>query len=319
MPFLEDLQDRCLYRLEGWWTYEFCYGKHVRQFHQDKDGTIVASFNLGLKTDASKGVAGEDFYYEKFSKGTVCDLTAQPRTCEIRYYCSPEAEVSSLSSIKEPSSCNYIIRIDTPLLCKHPEYAYTVKEATEKIFCFEAPVPALEDIEIEEADLEWKKQKEATQAANAVKEKTTTTTETTPEPATTTTTTKTKKKKKTAATVSDDAAKTTNVNQDNTKEATPTETKNTPPNVLDVSLDPIDPLKELGQTEPVNDVNEENGVKIAFLSEADLSDLIEDFNSAQDELDLKKLKQVFDGFDEVKRKPPASREDKEKKKDKKDL
>ena len=29
----------------GWWKYEFCYGKHVNQYHEDKDNKIV--INLG--------------------------------------------------------------------------------------------------------------------------------------------------------------------------------------------------------------------------------------------------------------------------------
>jgi hypothetical protein len=34
-------------QLEGWWTYEFCYGKLVQQFHQEGE-TRVALFTLGL-------------------------------------------------------------------------------------------------------------------------------------------------------------------------------------------------------------------------------------------------------------------------------
>ena len=34
--FLESLKGSCFYRLEGWWTYEYCFMKSVRQFHQEK-------------------------------------------------------------------------------------------------------------------------------------------------------------------------------------------------------------------------------------------------------------------------------------------
>ena len=34
--YLKSLAGTCFYRLEGWWTYEFCYQKSVRQFHQEK-------------------------------------------------------------------------------------------------------------------------------------------------------------------------------------------------------------------------------------------------------------------------------------------
>lgn len=37
---LSPLRSACLYKWEGWWTYEFCFGEHLRQFHQNTDGTV---------------------------------------------------------------------------------------------------------------------------------------------------------------------------------------------------------------------------------------------------------------------------------------
>lgn len=34
--FLKPLVGKCFYRLEGWWTYEYCFLKSIRQFHQEK-------------------------------------------------------------------------------------------------------------------------------------------------------------------------------------------------------------------------------------------------------------------------------------------
>eukprot|EP00966_Prymnesium_polylepis_P151573 3502271-Prymnesium_polylepis.1 len=34
--YLQPLMGNCFYRLEGWWTYEFCFPKSIRQFHQEK-------------------------------------------------------------------------------------------------------------------------------------------------------------------------------------------------------------------------------------------------------------------------------------------
>ena len=34
--YLQPLKGTCFYRLEGWWTYEFCFQKGLRQFHQEK-------------------------------------------------------------------------------------------------------------------------------------------------------------------------------------------------------------------------------------------------------------------------------------------
>jgi len=88
--------------------------------------------------------------------GSSCDLTGKLRTCEVRFYCEPNADVTVITSIKEPSSCNYIIRVDTPLLCKHPKYISKLDEETEKILCFETPIPT--ELEIQEEEQKQKKQ-----------------------------------------------------------------------------------------------------------------------------------------------------------------
>ena len=38
-PVAERYQGACFYRAEGWWTYELCINKHVRQFRQSEEGT----------------------------------------------------------------------------------------------------------------------------------------------------------------------------------------------------------------------------------------------------------------------------------------
>jgi len=155
--FLESLHETCIYRWEGWWTYEFCHGKHVRQFHQEQDGSIPAQFLLGQDVGMTSGIPGSDYYSEEYEAGSVCDLTGKARTCEIKFYCAQNSDVSVFTSIKEPSSCNYEIRIDTPLLCKHPKYKSKLETETERILCFETPIPTEEEVLEEEQKI--KKQK----------------------------------------------------------------------------------------------------------------------------------------------------------------
>ena len=38
---------QCWTLREGWWTYEWCYDKWVRQFHEDK-GIFLSEYLLGL-------------------------------------------------------------------------------------------------------------------------------------------------------------------------------------------------------------------------------------------------------------------------------
>lgn len=45
----------CIFKVEGYWTYELCHGKHIRQFRAEGTGPkttrIVKEFYLGLATD----------------------------------------------------------------------------------------------------------------------------------------------------------------------------------------------------------------------------------------------------------------------------
>ncbi|GAQ84749.1 protein OS-9 [Klebsormidium nitens] len=127
----------CFYLIDGWWTYEFCYRKHVRQFHKEGD-KVVADFSLGtFDSDATAALsdgsevgfqkepqsaeAALRYYSQVYTNGTSCDLTDQLRQTEVRFFCSPESQ-SYLSAILEPATCRYILKFHTPLLCKHPLY-----------------------------------------------------------------------------------------------------------------------------------------------------------------------------------------------------
>ena len=59
--YLQPLMGTCFYRLEGWWTYEFCFQKSIRQFHQEKvrptaakaeTTTITQEYTLGAWTSS---------------------------------------------------------------------------------------------------------------------------------------------------------------------------------------------------------------------------------------------------------------------------
>jgi len=133
----------CLFKLTGWWTYEFCYHKHFQQFHQPREGPIQQQYILGsykegsppgqinnLNVDHSPSSdleASLPYYSESYSDGTLCDLTGEPRTTEIRYYCNTE-KVNLLKDIQEPSSCNYVVSIHTFLMCHFT--AFKPKQST---------------------------------------------------------------------------------------------------------------------------------------------------------------------------------------------
>lgn len=157
--------------MAGWWTYEFCYGKHIRQYHQEKDLPIRPQdeFYLGKQTSAEREVytakalaleedstSGNDmsppYYSELYAHGTVCDITGQQRSTEVRFYCSVE-KATLITDIKEPYSCSYIISVYTPLICKHPKYA-PKQEETLPIACsaMEPPVDSAKHVDSFDVD-----------------------------------------------------------------------------------------------------------------------------------------------------------------------
>ncbi|KAF4346868.1 hypothetical protein G4B88_018407 [Cannabis sativa] len=102
---LEELRDRCFVRQEGWWSYEFCYPKRVRQLHLEEE-KVVQEFILG------------EYHAHQYTNGTLCDLTNQPRETEVRFVCSePRAMISSLTEL---STCKYALTVRSPMLCQHP-------------------------------------------------------------------------------------------------------------------------------------------------------------------------------------------------------
>ncbi|KAL8223164.1 hypothetical protein R6Q57_020563 [Mikania cordata] len=132
---LEALKDRCLIRQEGWWSYEFCYNNMLRQIHVEED-KVVQEFVLGkydadatsaynrnlsnistLKDPRSKD-ASQRYHAHKYTNGTTCDLTNEPRETEVRFVCSePRAMISSITEL---STCKYALTVQCPTLCKHP-------------------------------------------------------------------------------------------------------------------------------------------------------------------------------------------------------
>lgn len=134
---LEPLTSACFYRIEGWWTYEFCHKNKVRQYHQEGQA-ITSEYSLG-EYDAratatlhdtqghfpeAPGSTGsnERFHAHIFSGGTPCDLTDLERQTEVRFVCAPTGGINAITAIKEPATCKYTFTFATPLLCHHRSF-----------------------------------------------------------------------------------------------------------------------------------------------------------------------------------------------------
>ena len=131
---LAPMREYCLYRPTGWWTYELCYGTHVKQFHDDAERKQPrVEFLLGVPPAAADGADdapvhteatdahGNRYYSEWYLDGTVCDLTNEPRKTEIRFTCDA-TKAEHIAVLKETSTCQYLLVVQTPRLCTHPLY-----------------------------------------------------------------------------------------------------------------------------------------------------------------------------------------------------
>ncbi|KAE8678788.1 Protein OS-9-like protein [Hibiscus syriacus] len=142
---------------EGWWSYEFCYQKQLRQLHLEEDKvniqakpvmntqnrwfssldcSVVQEFVLGVYDEEATAASNQNlsdistlkdprskdtsqrYHAHQYTNGTLCDLTNQPRETEVRFVCSEPRTM--ISSITELATCKYALTIQCPMLCKHP-------------------------------------------------------------------------------------------------------------------------------------------------------------------------------------------------------
>ncbi|KAF4320103.1 hypothetical protein BBO99_00005915 [Phytophthora kernoviae] len=141
---LQPLEDAhtCVTRNEGWWTYEFCFGRSLRQYHRDGDGRITAEFSLGTfdaegnhelersgsalvseHIDATHDVS-RPAYLELYDHGTYCKEFENhaPRKARVFYYCSQGGTSHHILTVKETQTCAYTVKVSSPVLCDHPHF-----------------------------------------------------------------------------------------------------------------------------------------------------------------------------------------------------
>lgn len=82
-----------------------------------------------------EGSEEAEFYTSRYDSGTACDVRQLHRQTLVRYRCG-ESDVTLISDLKEPSTCSYVIDVETPLLCKHPKYRKKTK-TTHAIRCLQ--------------------------------------------------------------------------------------------------------------------------------------------------------------------------------------
>ncbi|XP_047438374.1 protein OS-9 isoform X3 [Mugil cephalus] len=119
----------CLVKTKDWWTYEFCHGQHIRQYHlEDTEikgdvlflGYYESEFDWSNETaKASKQHRLKRYHSQTYVNGSKCDLNGNPRETEVRFLCE-EGSGDYIARVDEPQSCRYVLTIHTSRTCQHP-------------------------------------------------------------------------------------------------------------------------------------------------------------------------------------------------------
>ncbi|BFZ62303.1 Protein OS-9 [Saitoella coloradoensis] len=169
LELLKGLEKGCLYTENGdWWTYAYCHGHHVKQFHalppskdaiQQRFRTLPLPredessphFILGKMPQADKltndwiedhveilegdGVATSTSLRMKLDDGTICDLTGLPRRLDVLFECAPGAKGDLITHHKEIATCAYEMVVLTPRLCSEKRFLPTEVPEAKRIAC----------------------------------------------------------------------------------------------------------------------------------------------------------------------------------------
>ncbi|KAK3950174.1 glucosidase II beta subunit-like protein-domain-containing protein [Pseudoneurospora amorphoporcata] len=150
---MRGLENECLHFVSGWWSYQYCYGKSIVQYHavpnpkggpplRDKNTQeyILGTSSLPSSQSGQKGKQievpnteqkqlspppntelqakdNQRYLVQRLDGGTICDLTGRPRAIEIQYHCNPALSGDRIGWIKEVTTCAYLMVIHTPRLC----------------------------------------------------------------------------------------------------------------------------------------------------------------------------------------------------------
>ncbi|XP_034726235.1 protein OS-9 isoform X1 [Etheostoma cragini] len=120
---------QCLVKTKDWWTYEFCHGQHIRQYHlEDTEikgdilflGHYESEFDWNNETaKASKQHRLKRYHSQTYVNGSKCDLNGNPRETEVRFVCE-EGSGDYIARVDEPQSCRYVLTVHTGRTCQHP-------------------------------------------------------------------------------------------------------------------------------------------------------------------------------------------------------
>ncbi|XP_013376395.1 PREDICTED: protein OS-9 [Chinchilla lanigera] len=157
---------------KDWWTYQFCYGRHIQQYHMEDSeikgdilylGYYQSAFDWDDETaKASKQHRLKRYHSQTYGNGSKCDLNGRPREAEVRFLCDEGAGISGdyIDRVDEPLSCSYVLTVRTPRLCAHPLLRPSPSAAPQAILCHPSLQPEEYKAYLRQQEREDSKQQE---------------------------------------------------------------------------------------------------------------------------------------------------------------
>ncbi|KAM4702046.1 protein OS-9 [Discoglossus pictus] len=140
----------CLIKTKDWWTYEFCYGKHIKQYRMEDSevkgdilslGSYQSEFDWNNETaKASKHHRLKRYHSQMYVNGSKCDLNGKSRETEVRFMCE-EGFGDYIARVDEPQSCMYVLTVHTTRICHHPFLRLPSNGSPQSIKCHPALTP----------------------------------------------------------------------------------------------------------------------------------------------------------------------------------
>ncbi|XP_019850715.1 PREDICTED: protein OS-9-like isoform X2 [Amphimedon queenslandica] len=154
---LSQLRRNCILSNQGWWSYKYCHGSNITQFHIEGGQMVGDLISLGVfesetewneeklqksmerqrknKLIKEHNVAKLSSHNARYVNGTACDVRDVRRTTIAKITCSPYHADTSIVNIIEHETCNYTFVIHAPQLCDHPLFRIDDIESTDVIRC----------------------------------------------------------------------------------------------------------------------------------------------------------------------------------------
>ncbi|KAI1311565.1 Protein OS-9 [Mortierella claussenii] len=171
LALLDHLTGRCLLTNFGYWTYEYCHKRRIRQYHAhnvngkwepvseaathvlatyqpfstdaqgqpELDGSVEqskspSSSEKRVATTTDLGISNERKYLvQHWNYGEICDLTNVFRKVEVQFQCANFDD--RIQQASEPSTCTYIIVIYSSALCEDEAFELIPAPEANKINC----------------------------------------------------------------------------------------------------------------------------------------------------------------------------------------